>query len=195
MPSPQDDLVLVQQVLTGDQQALKELSLRLRCVPRQVHALASRYARSLGEEELADAAQDIFLKVWQKLATFRGLAPLEVWTWSITRNHIIHLADAEAVRRRKMSDESEQALQQVLETREERLWSHAELQAALDRLPESAARIIRLHHYDGLRLAAIAELEGIGLATLKTRYYRSLTALREDLLRRDSMQRRGESSS
>lgn len=174
---------------------MKDLSQRLKCVPRQVHALASRYARSLGEEEIADAAQDVFLKIWQKLATFRGLAPLEVWTWSITRNHIIHRANAEDVRRHRMSDDAEQALQQVCETREERLWNDTELQAALNRLPESVARIIRLHHYDGMRMAVIAEREGIGLATLKTRYYRSLIALREDLLRRDSLQRRGETSS
>lgn len=191
MPSPQDDLETVRQALAGDQPAMKELGVRLRCVPRQVHSLAKRYARSLRPEELADAAQDVFLKVWQSLGTYRGSASLEAWTWSVTRNHILSLMEAEDACRHRMLGDAAQELLELLETREERLWRHGDLQEALKDLPEDAERVIRMHHYDGLRLTEIAEREGVRLAALKTRYYRSLAVLREDLLRRSAPMRKG----
>ncbi len=68
------DSELIATVLKGDSASFEPLVLKYQ--PR-VFATARRYARR--ESEVEDIVQEVFLKAFQKLSSFRGEAPFEHW--------------------------------------------------------------------------------------------------------------------
>ena len=68
------DSELIAKVLKGDASSFEPLVLKYQ--PR-VFATARRYARR--ESEVEDIVQEVFLKAFQKLSSFRGEAPFEQW--------------------------------------------------------------------------------------------------------------------
>jgi RNA polymerase sigma-70 factor, ECF subfamily len=65
---------LIQSALAGDDEAFAELVRRHK---RKVFGIAARFARN--DHELDDICQEIFVKAYQKLKSFRGEAPFEHW--------------------------------------------------------------------------------------------------------------------
>jgi len=65
---------LIQSTLAGDDEAFAELVRRHK---RKVFGIASRFAHN--HHELDDICQEIFVKVYQKLKSFRGEAPFDHW--------------------------------------------------------------------------------------------------------------------
>ena len=70
---------LIAAVLRGDAQSFEPLVQKHS--PR-VFATVRRYARR--ESEVADIAQEVWIKAFQKLASFRGEAPFEHWLMRMT---------------------------------------------------------------------------------------------------------------
>src|SRR6266852_5272668 len=68
------DAELIAEVLNGDSARFEPLVQKYS--PR-VFATARRYARR--ENEIEDIVQEVWLKAFQKLRTFRGEAPFEHW--------------------------------------------------------------------------------------------------------------------
>lgn len=77
--SEDEDGELVRKALDGNDSAFTELADRYRS---RVFATASRYAR--GRAELEDLAQDIFIRAWKGLKSYRADAPFEHWFMTIT---------------------------------------------------------------------------------------------------------------
>ncbi len=77
--SEDEDGELVRKALDGNDSAFAELAERYRS---RVFATASRYAR--GRAELEDLAQDIFIRAWKGLKSYRADAPFEHWFMTIT---------------------------------------------------------------------------------------------------------------
>ncbi len=75
----QEDGELVKQVLAGNDAAYAVLVDRYRS---RVFSTASRYARNAAE--LEDLAQDIFIRLWKGLKTYRADAPFEHWLMTVT---------------------------------------------------------------------------------------------------------------
>lgn len=73
-PAGAADAAVIAEVLAGDSGRFAELVVRYQ--PR-IFALARRLSRR--EDEVADVVQEVFLKAFQKLGSFRGEAPFEHW--------------------------------------------------------------------------------------------------------------------
>src|SRR5205823_5053535 len=73
-PVGRTDAELIAAVLNGDAASFEPLIKKYQ--PR-VFATARRYARR--ESEVEDIVQEVFLKAFQKLGSFRGDAPFEHW--------------------------------------------------------------------------------------------------------------------
>ena len=73
------DAELIAAVLKGDAASFEPLVQKY--LPR-VFATARRYARR--ESEVEDIAQEVWLKSFQKLSSFRGEAPFEHWLMRLT---------------------------------------------------------------------------------------------------------------
>lgn len=74
MMAPSPDLPLVLAARSGDMAAFGGLVATYKS---RVFSIAGKYARN--HHELEDLAQDIFIKAWKGLPSFRGEAPFEHW--------------------------------------------------------------------------------------------------------------------
>src|SRR6202040_1754411 len=78
-PMERTEAELIAAVLRGDAESFEPLVEKYS--PR-VFATARRYARR--ESEVEDIAQEVWLKAFQKLGSFRGEAPFEHWLMRLT---------------------------------------------------------------------------------------------------------------
>src|SRR5260221_8103927 len=76
---PQADSELIKAVLAGDTSSFEPLIAKYQ---PGVFATARRYARR--ETEVEDIVQEVFVKAFTKLNTFRGESPFEHWLMRLT---------------------------------------------------------------------------------------------------------------
>ena len=157
------DNELIEESLHGDTGAFGALVLRYHKV---VIAVAYRIC---GDGALAeDVAQDTFIRVWDRLSSFRPEGNFRGWICRIAANLTV-----DVLRRRKPTAElSEGALEADTEgpeataLRNERA---AAVQAALMRLPLHSRTALVLREYEGLSYREIADTLDIPLGTVKSR--------------------------
>ena len=117
-------------------------------------------------ESAADLAQDVFLKAYRNIASFRGDAKFSTWLYSISRNHCFNEMKSRSVRPEDTADTLDLDLESgkedsVLTTlqKEESLRSmRALIREALD---ETEARVMTLHYGEEITLDAITRLLGL----------------------------------
>src|SRR5688572_20687641 len=91
----------VRQAAGGDVRAFEELyQIHL---PR-VHSLVRRMT---GGRDTDEITQDIFVRVWQKLGTFRGDSAFATWLHRLAVNVVIERFRADTVRRQRFLDGEE----------------------------------------------------------------------------------------
>lgn len=78
-PHESSDERLIKAIVAGDDEAFTQLINKYK---HKVFSLAARFALNNGE--LEDICQDVFIKTYEKLATFRHDAPFEHWLARIT---------------------------------------------------------------------------------------------------------------
>lgn len=78
-PGLEADRERVRRILGGDEDEFRGLVVEFK---QRVLGTASRFARN--RYELDDLGQEVFLRVWRGLKTWRGEAPLEHWVGRVT---------------------------------------------------------------------------------------------------------------
>ena len=170
---PVDDVALAAQGDTGAFERVYRAHLG------RVYNLARRMA---GPDAADELTQDIFVRVWQKLATFRGESAFGTWLHRLAVNVIVErfrtlgtardrfLADGEAVLERLPGHSSP--------TRHD---SRMDLDAAMKRLPPGARAVFVLHDVEGYKHEEIGEMLGVSVGTSKSQLHRARMTLREHL--------------
>jgi RNA polymerase sigma-70 factor (ECF subfamily) len=171
------DLELVRGVLRRDPAALAQFVARMQCVPRFVAFANARTGRKLSEEAVEDLVQDVIAAAWRRLADFRGDSRLETWVFRFCQFQLRNAVRRAAPRRAVSLSE----LGEIEGATAGSLDEHEEIGAALDRMPDDEARVLRLKHFDGLTFDEIAARLSASPNTIKTRYYRGLNNLRQHL--------------
>ena len=186
-----DDLRLVESLRTGAAQAYEEL---LRRFQQPAYALALRL---LGDpSEASDVVQEVFLKVFRNVGSFRGQSSLKTWIYRITVNEA-HNARRWFFRHRRREVELDSDPQEARSwkdtipdgcvspydaafEREQRVM----LEAALDKLTPIFREAVVLRDITGMSYEEIAEVLGVSLGTVKSRILRGREALRVELVGR-----------
>lgn len=137
--------------------------------------VAWRYARSVAEAE--DILQDSFVKVFTRLAEFRGEGSLEGWIRRIVVTTAINHWQSGKLRRQQLllEDVAEPAAPDASSL--ERM-SVAEVLALLEQLPDGCRLVLMLYAIDGYTHAEIGEMLGIQESTSKAQ----LSKARKQLL-------------
>ncbi len=117
-------------------------------------------------EEAADVAQEVFLRVHQRLDSFRGDSRFSTWLYTVTRSVAINRGVA--ARRRQAEALDDEGMPEPVDPSAgaERELEQKEILAAfreaMDRdLEPLEAKVLYLHFVDGMPLAAITDLLGL----------------------------------
>ncbi len=173
-----DELRWIEAAVRGDHEAFSRLVDTYKAA---VYNLAYRMLRSAPEAE--DAAQEIFLRAYTKLATYDRQRKFSTWLLSIASNYCI-----DVLRRRRTAavdlDEVAFSLpsdapgpeRSVIE-REQRM----AVARAIGHLPDTYRLVTVLRYYHDLSYEEIEKITGLSEATVKTRLFRARRQL-EDLL-------------
>jgi RNA polymerase sigma-70 factor (ECF subfamily) len=144
-------------------------------LPR-VHALVRRMTAGRDADELT---QDVFVRVWQKLATFRGDAAFATWLHRLAVNVVIERFRSDTTRRQRHYDGEEIFDRMASLPRSGDL--AMDLDLAVSRLPDGAREIFVLHDVEGYKHREIAELLDISAGTSKAQLHRARMILRKHL--------------
>jgi RNA polymerase sigma-70 factor, ECF subfamily len=166
-PSEAADVALA---AAGDSLAFERLYRRH--VPR-VHSLVRRMVG--GEADGDEVTQDVFVRAWEKLGTFRGEAAFATWLHRLAVNVALNWRKAAARSRQRFDEE---APVEVRAGRQDRGAERMDLEAAIGRLPPGARQVFVLHDVEGFRHEEIAELMGVTEGTSKAQLHRARMLLR-----------------
>jgi RNA polymerase sigma-70 factor, ECF subfamily len=172
------DEILVRSACAGDDGAFTQLVVRHK---RRVFGLAARFTRN--SDELDDICQEVFLKAYEKLSSFRNEAPFEHWLIRIAVR-VCH--DALRSRKREknftyLDAHSLQVRDSAGEARDEARQAREVLAVALAHLKPDERLVIILLELEQLSVRETAAATGWSEANVKVRGYRARQALKRVL--------------
>ena len=172
------DAQLVTRVQTGDQQAFAEL---VRRHSEHVFRLAVSILGCEFIPEAEDVTQEVFLKVHQAIASFRGESEFSSWIYRITFNRALNLKQRVRFRTPHVD---EAVLREMLSTQpgpdhylEGSLRDRA-VSECIASLPEVYQSALRLYYWLGAGVEEVADLLGVPENTAKSYLHRSRQLLK-----------------
>lgn len=163
----------VTRAAAGDAVAFERL---YRAHVARIHSLARRMS---GEETADDLTQEVFIRAWEKLPTFRGEAAFGTWLHRLAVNWI--LSRRQTRRRREARRVSADGVLELATARRSRPGLDVDLERAVERLPDRARRVFVLYDVEGYPHDEIAGLMNISVGTSKSQLHRARMLLRERL--------------
>ena len=160
----------------GDERAFERLYRQH--VPR-IHSLVRRMIGG-GETEADELVQDVFVRAWQRLSTFRGEAAFGTWLHRLAVNLVLN-AQKSSARGRKLFEDD--AAIEITPSRRETPEVAMDLEDALAMLPRGARQIFVLHDVEGFLHEEIAEMLGVATGTSKAQLHRARMLMRRHLER------------
>ncbi len=156
------------------------------------------YRMTGNAEDAEDLTQEVFVRMYTNIGSFRAEASLSTWLFRIAGN-----LSVDAFRRGKKERGLSHSLDAPISgsdgedgqggTRDVPDWSQepetllgrkelgAHIQAALQKLPPKLRSAVVLHDVEGLAYEEIAQTERVPLGTVKSRIFNARVALREHL--------------
>ena len=144
-------------------------------LPR-VHSLVRRMC---GGREADELTQDVFVRVWQKLGSFRGESAFSTWLHRLAVNVVIERFRSDAARRQRLRDGDDIFERIAAPSRSGDL--SMDFETALTKLPDGAREIFVLHDVEGYKHHEIASLLDISAGTSKAQLHRARMMLRRHL--------------
>ena len=174
MTAARAELNDVQRAAGGDHAAFERL---YRGHVGRVFALARRMA---GAEVAEDLTQEVFIRAWQKLDSFRGQSKFGTWLHRLAVNHILSRRETMA-RRESYRARGDTILERISSPRRRDSAAAMDIEAAMTRLPDGAREVFVLYDVEGYPHDEIAGLMGISVGTSKSQLHRARKLLREQL--------------
>ena len=178
--------VLLQRAKKGEMAAFESL---VTAYERRVYSLALRSTGS--EADAADITQEVFLRAYRSLDTFRGESGFSTWLYRITVNLCVDLArknnPAESLDDEQALEAPETRCAYQPETALANSELRRELDAALSLVSEEHRKIVILRDVAGMSYADIAAALELEEGTVKSRLARARAALRKILIERGNI--------
>ncbi len=169
------DAELAQRAAGGEVAAYESL---YRAHVGRVHALCLRMSRDRGEAE--ELVQDVFVRVWERLGSFRGESAFATWLHRVAVNTVIEALRAKGRWRERLADAVDPAdipdnvFQQLA-------GADLDLERAIATLPPRARLVFVLHDIEGHKHREIADMTGTAIGTCKAHLHRARSLLRAAL--------------
>lgn len=164
----------------GDRRAFEQV---YRAHLSHVFSLCVRLTGDRARSE--ELTQDVFVRAWEKLSSFRGESAFSTWLHRLTVNVVLNdrrIGSRERGRSVSLDDDGEYEVPSSSHTRP----MHAErmdLEQAVTRLPRGARRVFVLHDVEGYTHEEIGTMLGVTAGGCKAQLHRARLLLREALQR------------
>lgn len=187
---PSTDAVLVLRCQEDDIEAFDEI------VARYKDGIYSYIWRMISNrDDVEDLAQEVFVKAFASIRSFRRESNLRTWLYRIATNLCVDKYRRRALEKKlvvplepqREDDEDPEPTQLPDSTYDpQRVLERSELQVevhkALTRLPDKLRAVVLLYDLEGMSYEEIAETTGCPIGTVKSRLFNARVRLR-DLLR------------
>jgi len=180
------ELALARQAVAGDERAFARLYDEH---AGRVFALCLRMS---GSRELAgELTQDVFVHVWERLASWRGESALSSWIYRLTVNLVLSNVRADTRRRKHemtdadLVDDDDEPMTNPAPgaSADSRIHDAMDLEAAIASLPPGARAVFVLHDVEGYQHGDIAAMTGTAEGTCRAQLHRARKLLIEALNR------------
>jgi RNA polymerase sigma-70 factor (ECF subfamily) len=166
----------------GDATAMEELYLRYR---QPVFRIVYRSTRNIDEAE--DIVQDVFLKAFERLHTFREQSRFSTWLMRIALNLCTDRARMRQRRQELLEREADHKLAwchpdapDPIETAQQNAF-HEAFYTALNQLPDHHRQLIILRDLEEMDYETIAQILGASVGAVKLRVMRARRAFKAKL--------------
>ena len=190
LPAATTDTELVERAKSGDEFAFE-------CIMRRHNRLLFRTARSIlkSDAETEDALQEAYLRAWRALSTFRADSKLSTWLVRIVINEALgrlRRRSAQVIPLESVMESIDRHTHESMEENDpnhepERVAMRSEvrrfIEARIDLLPEAFRTVFMLRAVEELSVEETSAALQIPEATVRTRFFRARSLLREGLSR------------
>lgn len=159
----------------GDEAAFEQI---YRTHVGRIYALVTRLADNPSHAD--QLTQDVFVRTWERLASFRGESSFATWLHRLAVNVVLTDRRSAWRRTRRVSPEGD-LIDLEPEARPATPGLRLDLDWAIAGLPPGARTVFVLHDVEGYEHAEIAALAGIAVGTSKAQLFRARRLLREAL--------------
>jgi RNA polymerase sigma-70 factor (ECF subfamily) len=163
-------------------------------INRGFRSLVKEYSQSiywhvrkivLVHEDADDVTQNVFIKVFQNLSTFKGDSSLKTWIYRIATNESINFLNSAA--QKKNVKNGELAIQLASQLKDDSFFEGDEiqlkLQQALAILPEKQRIVFSMKYFDDMKYEEISEILDTSVGALKASYHHASKKVEEFLLK------------
>jgi RNA polymerase sigma-70 factor (ECF subfamily) len=166
------DSDLIRSVLSGNSRAYAAL------LSRYQHMVFTLAIRMLNHRELAEeTTQDIFVKAYRSLGTFRGHSKFSTWLYRIAYRRILDVQTRES---RKPDSAALYSESQICGQGCESTWEalmvaerRMHLLRALDKLPPRDRSVLSLYYLQELNTKEISEVTDLSISVVKVSLFRA----------------------
>jgi len=167
------DAVLVDRYIAGDTTAFDELMIRYE---RQIYRVCYRFVSN--KDDAMDLAQEVFIKAFEHLPSFRRESSLKTWLYRIAMNHCINHVkknSREFVEVTEYTGSIHPSIQHELEEQEKR----EHFRRLVQFLPPKQKAILEMRINEQLSYDEIARISGRTVSTIKASVFFALEKLRK----------------
>jgi len=176
----------IAQAQAGDKNAFKKL---VELYQRRIFAFC--YDLTGSAQDAEDLSQDVFVKMWKNLDSFRSEAKLGSWLYRIAMNTWIDTGRKKNAKVHRATQELEDETMQLATAYQDAGENPAQaaesnllqrqILRALDALTAKERAVFTLRHYDDLKLDVIGDRLGVTTGTVKSLLFRALQKLQKEL--------------
>ena len=170
-----DDRTLVEACVGGHREAFDEIVERHQ---RQVYQLCYRFVGN--HEDASDLAQDVFIRAYRGLHSFKGQSAFSTWLYRIAVNVCLNRVGGRGQKWAPLDGADQPDVRQErADARILRAERAAAVRAAIARLPKKqrAALILRVYH--DLPHDQIAAIVGTSVGAVKANFFHALANLKK----------------
>ncbi len=169
---------LVDRVKNGDREAFMKI---VAAYQQKIFVLA--YSMVRDREDALDLVQEVFIRLYEKIRSYRAGENFQAWLLQIARNLSIDFLRRNKARRKDSLDglDLDRADLAAEQEDQDRFQTREFIHRAVLALPEKQRLVFILHHFDELKYEEIAERLGIALGTVKSLHFKAIRNLRKTL--------------
>ena len=134
-------------------------------------------------DDANDLVQEIFIKIWNALPSFKGDSQIYTWIYRIATNEALNV-----IRRQRLRSfiEFDSLAERMIQKIDEDPYFNGdtlqrELHKAIQRLPEKQKLVFNLRYFDEMKYEDIAEITGTSVGALKASYHHAYNKIKSEL--------------